>query len=673
MKHLSSIILLVFGLLSCEELDVVNPADPNYELKAPTLLQVEALTDTDIEITWEINDQYSKEFVVSRKSDIGAYVSIGTVDENILTFTDTTCLLETEYSYIVQSKVESNLSIISNTLKTATSFPAPHNLRVNQILDGVLLLTWSDISTFEMGFIVEQDTGAGYVEVERVVSDVTEYRDTGLIFGQTFEYRVAAYTSANTSAWVTAAFATEVAAPTNLSAIPVTDSEIQLTWTDNSGYEIGFIIERDDRSEYIEIGRVGANVTEFVETGLMFGREYEYRVAAYTVADVSPWILVTASTQFASPTDLIAHILSDSEIQLTWTDNTSFEAGFRIERDDGSGYTEIGSVPSNVTEFTDSGLSYEQNYIYRVVAYTSTSTSGGATVTTNTEFSAPSDLVAQGISDSDIELSWTDNTDFESGFKIERDDGSGFIEIGSVLENVTEYTDTALTFGKNYEYRVAAHTSINTSNYSESCIARACANCFVDIDDNAYRTIQIGDQVWMAENLKVTHYREGSVISNLTSDGNWISTNSGAYSFYENNSNYGTSYGVLYNWYAATNAHYLAPEGWHIPTDAEWHTLITHLGGSSVAGGKLKEMGFDHWWSPNTDATNESGFSALPGGLRGWSSGSFISLGVSSYFWTATEDENGYAWIYNLDYSNSVVGRNNTYKRNGASIRCVRD
>jgi len=128
----------------------------------------------------------------------------------------------------------------------------------------------------------------------------------------------------------------------------------------------------------------------------------------------------------------------------------------------------------------------------------------------------------------------------------------------------------------------------------------------------------------------------------------------------------------LYNWYAVTDSRNIAPAGWHVPSDAEWQTLVDYLGGDAVAGGKMKEAGYSHWQSPNTGATNERGFTALPGGSR-YHDGSFYGMGYSTYFWSCTEYDTNYAWSRALSYGYSDVYRGYDYGRIGFSVRLVRD
>jgi len=205
-----------------------------------------------------------------------------------------------------------------------------------------------------------------------------------------------------------------------------------------------------------------------------------------------------------------------------------------------------------------------------------------------------------------------------------------------------------------------------------SQIDRINFNACVDIDSNIYPTVKIGDQWWMAENLKVTRYRNGDDIPIVTDDTEWENLTTGAYCNYNNNSDNADIYGRLYNWYAVNDSRNIAPLGWHVPSDEEWQTLIDYLGGESVAGGKLKETGTTHWNSPNEGATNESGFAALPGGYR-YYNGYFYSLGSSAYFWSSTEYGSSRAWSRLLYYDYASVYRYDDYKHYGFSVRLVRD
>jgi uncharacterized protein (TIGR02145 family) len=193
-----------------------------------------------------------------------------------------------------------------------------------------------------------------------------------------------------------------------------------------------------------------------------------------------------------------------------------------------------------------------------------------------------------------------------------------------------------------------------------------------DIEGNVYRTVKIGNQWWMAENLKVTHYRNGALIPTVENNSEWESLTTGAYCAYGNNFSYVPTYGLLYNWYAVKDSRNIAPQGWHVPSDDEFETLESYLGGSGIAGGKMKEVGTSHWGSPNTEATNSSEYTAIPGGFRR-DCGIFKDMGVDATFWSSTEVSSSYAWSRYVYCYNSEVYRYSSGKRGGFSVRCVRD
>ena len=196
-----------------------------------------------------------------------------------------------------------------------------------------------------------------------------------------------------------------------------------------------------------------------------------------------------------------------------------------------------------------------------------------------------------------------------------------------------------------------------------------------DIDGNIYHIVTIGTQVWMVENLKTTKYNDGTPIPNITDNTTWYGRYSAAaYCWYNNDlATYKPAYGALYNW-SAVNTGKLAPQGWHVPTDLEWSTLTSYLGGEAIAGGKLKEIGKTYWVNFNIGATNETGFSGLPGGNRN-GDGTFTGIGNGGLFWSSTWDAiSSKIWYRELLGQNAAVLRNSLDLRIfGLSVRCVKD
>jgi uncharacterized protein (TIGR02145 family) len=193
-----------------------------------------------------------------------------------------------------------------------------------------------------------------------------------------------------------------------------------------------------------------------------------------------------------------------------------------------------------------------------------------------------------------------------------------------------------------------------------------------DADGNVYHTVKIGVQVWMVENLKTTKYRNGDPILNVTDSIQWINLTSGAFCSYNNNSKLASVYGQLYNWYAVNDSRNLAPAGWHVATNDDWDLLVNNYGGLDLAGGKLKEAGTTHWVPPNTESTNESGFTALPSGYR-YSDGGFFNLGYYSPWWSSTIYLNDYGWNWGVGSYNTYIYKGVDLKVLGIAVRCVMD
>ena len=194
-----------------------------------------------------------------------------------------------------------------------------------------------------------------------------------------------------------------------------------------------------------------------------------------------------------------------------------------------------------------------------------------------------------------------------------------------------------------------------------------------DIEGNVYSIVTIGNQLWMAENLKVTRYRDGSAIQCVTADSVWCDLKSGAYCWgSEDSASYRATYGALYNFYAVNDNRGLCPNGWHVPTEAEWLAMEAYLGGHEVAGGKAKESGTVHWNRPNTGATNESGFAGLPAGGRGRFGGPG-EIGNYATWWSSTATDSVYAWHWGLYTGNARIRSNSGHKASGFSVRCVKD
>jgi uncharacterized protein (TIGR02145 family) len=240
---------------------------------------------------------------------------------------------------------------------------------------------------------------------------------------------------------------------------------------------------------------------------------------------------------------------------------------------------------------------------------------------------------------------------------------------------------TGLIPGVTYHYRLkvvsptetvtGVDISFTTTNPNKSTILfnpGLSYGSVTDIDNNFYKTIAIGSQTWMAENLKTTRYNDGTGLEYVPIDKIWADSVLAGYCWYNNDS---VVYGAIYNWTAISSGN-LCPSGWHVPTDDDWSTLITTIGGDSLAATKLMESGNGHWQTPNTSLINESGFTALPGGYRNYS-GAFGNIKRYGYWWSSTESSSVNAYCRVIYYGFKYMTRTNGSKKSGISIRCVKD
>jgi uncharacterized protein (TIGR02145 family) len=314
----------------------------------------------------------------------------------------------------------------------------------------------------------------------------------------------------------------------------------------------------------------------------------------------------------------------------------------------------------------DDGEVIQEQTVSLLISIIRTSTSGTTvysekhTPTTN-EFG----LVNIAIGSGDIQSGNFSTIDWGADIyflnvKIDASGGTSYSDIGTTQLLSVPYALYAKTSEKANELELKLHILTN------SIIA---GGMVVDIEGNSYKTVRIGTQVWMAENLKTTKYRNGDIIE-TTNPANLIVPNDNTSKYqwaYDGNESNVATYGRLYTWYAATDNRNVCPTDWHVPSDAEWTTLATYLGGD---GGKLKETGTIHWQSPNAGATDESDFTALPGGHRDFN---FWQIGNYFECWTATEKSESVAWLYYLYYGNSSINLGEWGKNMGMSVRCLKD
>jgi uncharacterized protein (TIGR02145 family) len=395
-----------------------------------------------------------------------------------------------------------------------------------------------------------------------------------------------------------------------------------------------------------------------------------------------------------APSGLTATVVSTTQVNLSWTDNSTNESGYKIQRKTtGGSFADIGSTGVDLTNFSDQGLSANTTYTYRVYGFNAAGNSlqysNEVVVTTDptnimnpptvSTTSVTSITATSAVTGGNVTLDgganvtargvcWSTSNNPTIALSTKTIDGTGN---GSFTSNIT-----GLAANTTYFVRAYATNSAGTS-YGAEVTFRTTNGSAVNLP-----SVTIGTQIWSSKNLDVARYRNGDPIPQVTDPTQWANLTTGAWCWYNNDSaTYAATYGRLYNWYAVNDPRGLAPQGWRIPTEGDWNRLVKFIDPasdttcrfctqSSTAGGAMKSV--TGWNAPNTGATNSSGFAGLPGGFR-YFDGSFNFVGVYGFWWSAGEFDATNAWYRYLSFSDASVIRSNGNKTYGFSVRVVRD
>jgi titin len=468
---------------------------------APTGLAGTAVSPTQIDLTWVDNSDNEGDgsgvgFQVERSTGGGAFQVVGSTAPNVNTFSDglnATFPLQPETAYIYRVRAVSSVgaSAYSNAIPV-TTLPVPpadpSALNATPLSQTSVRLDWSDNSSNETAFEIERapesSPGSGqpgtFALAGTVSTGITTYVDSGLAVFTTYFYQVRATNAGGASGYAgpvqTKTLDNVPAAPTSLNAVAVSDSSIQLSWTDNASNELGFEVQRSsDGFNFTSITTsLLQNTTTYTDTGLAGNTVYTYKVRAFNSGGNSAFTNEASATTFPNPpsaaTGLTVTVPAApngiTKLALSWTDTSNNESGFKIERStddfaDPLNTTLVATVGTNVVNYTDSGLAAATKYYYRVRATNQGGDSANSNVANGTTLpnppAAPSGLTATALSQTSVRLDWVDNSTNETGFKIERSLNGAVFDVTIPADaNEITYTDTGLTPNATYYYRVRA-------------------------------------------------------------------------------------------------------------------------------------------------------------------------------------------------------------------------
>jgi len=438
-------------------------------------------TGSSIQLSWADNSNNETGFEIERSttSSESSFTLIHTTGSGTTSYTDTGLEENTRYYYRVRAINAVGPSLYTQIESAFTSLAptAPTGLLATPVNEATIGLSWSDNTASETGYIIERSalSGMGFSLIYTTSANVTSYDDLGLDEGTEYFYRVRATNGVVESEDSNEASATtNLLPPTGMKASVVNEGMISLTWSDQSNLETGYIIERSETSGsgFSEVHTTAANATSYTDSGLADGRKYVYRVRATNGQTVSSYSNESdASTVLAAPSQLSATALDEATIILTWADNSVSETGYIIERSltSGSGYGVIDVIPPNSTSYTDSGFKEGDQFFYLIRATNGVTHSEPSNEANSTTILAtPVGLEATGVDKASINLMWSDNSETETGFIVERSEspGAGYTEIHTTAANETFYSDKGLADGTQYYYRVRATNGEVFSAYS---------------------------------------------------------------------------------------------------------------------------------------------------------------------------------------------------------------
>jgi len=477
-------LLIVVGYTYAQDIETNTALEDSIDvevkiLQSPTNLTAKAINDHTISLRWQSSKEDVEGYSLFRKKGDADFIQVVKLEKDKTYFIDEKLAFNVNYSYKVQAYNSEMTSDFSDEVTISTIFPNPSRLSATTLDDQSVRLNWQDNCDFETGFIIERkNIDTEYDEIGKVTANTIEYFDEGLTSGEKYYYQVKAETKFNTSlASNEISIETEFPAPSNFDVKVLDDQSTRLTWNDDYDFEKGFIIERKTSKKELEvIATLDADTRYYVDDNLEDNETYSYVIKAFTDINQSrPSNLVSAELTFPPPQKLVIEVLNDHSAKLHWEDRFSLAEEYILERKvNNEEYEELAKLSKEDRSYLDEEMQLGDEYTYRIKALSKVNESEFSNeVGTKTDFPGPENLYAENIDDKSLRLYWEDNCNFETGYRIERKTGGeNFKEIATLDANSTSYTDSGLTFGTNYNYRVIAFTDASESAYSNIITAK---------------------------------------------------------------------------------------------------------------------------------------------------------------------------------------------------------
>ncbi|MBC8527385.1 MAG: fibronectin type III domain-containing protein, partial [Candidatus Cloacimonetes bacterium] len=486
------IIAFAFMLTSCSK----KTTSPEGGLSAPSNLQITLIVDNQIKLNWIDNSTNETKFLIDRKEGVfDWFENYGEVEANITAFTDNIPTnSDTVYSYRVRAFDGNDYSEYSVPVGWFAPCTAPTNLQLEQFAQDSIKLTWQDNSIGELNFRIDRKIGSEEWEEEYKIlePDTTTYIDYNPSLYDTCYYKVFAACGDSYSDSTQNYFIPFLPAPSNLEIDTLYATSVKLTWQDNCEGEDGYLVyKKEDESDW-DSTNVPPNTEEWTDEDVIPGIVNYYKVCAYVDSNYSAYIEANINT-LPAPTNLQIEQLNVTNFKLIWQDNSIFEQGFKIDRkiDNEEWINELGYVDSNITEWIDNsvGRNYEVVY-YRVYGYYEEYNSNKIESNSNIVFPDPSNLTYEKLTISSIKLNWTDNSNGEDGFKIDKKVGENYWQLDYVIigENVEEWTDENAEINETIQYRIYAYCG---NNISASIETGEIDNTFPAPSDLTYQKLTI--------------------------------------------------------------------------------------------------------------------------------------------------------------------------------------